>query len=78
VVLAFIASSKFKQKSKNKENCGIWLGEFECKMNLMKKKKCSVCIITLEPCALNAEFQHFMMRFSKISLLLQIQTERGI
>jgi len=26
-------------------------------------------IITLEPCALNAEFRHFILRFNKISLL---------
>ncbi len=25
--------------------------------------------ITFEPCALNAEFQHFMLRFNKLSLL---------
>jgi hypothetical protein len=39
-----------------------------------------VCIITLEPCALNAEreFQHLMMRFNKISLLLQIQLKEGL
>jgi hypothetical protein len=30
---------------------------------------CRTTIITLEPCALNAEFQHFMLRFNKISLL---------
>jgi hypothetical protein len=30
---------------------------------------CTTTIITLEPCALNAEFQHFIPRFYKISLL---------
>jgi hypothetical protein len=33
---------------------------------------CSTCtstINTLEPCALNAEFQHFIPRFNKLSLL---------
>jgi hypothetical protein len=30
---------------------------------------CTTTIITLEPCALNAEFQHFTPRFNKISLL---------
>jgi hypothetical protein len=35
-------------------------------------------IITLEPCALNAEFQHFILRFNKNILTLQIPpTERG-
>jgi len=30
---------------------------------------CTSTITTLEPCALNAEFQHFILRFNKISLL---------
>ncbi len=30
---------------------------------------CTTTIITLEPCALNAKFQHFILRFNKISLL---------
>ncbi len=30
---------------------------------------CTATIIPLEPCALNAEFQHFIPRFNKISLL---------
>jgi hypothetical protein len=29
---------------------------------------CTTIIITLEPCALNVEFQHFILRFNKISL----------
>jgi hypothetical protein len=29
----------------------------------------TITIITLEPCTLNAEFQHFILRFDKISLL---------
>jgi hypothetical protein len=33
-------------------------------------------IITLEPCALNAEFQHFIPRFNKISLLCRPLKER--
>jgi hypothetical protein len=35
-------------------------------------------IIILKPCALYAEFQHFILRFSKISLLLQILLKEGI
>jgi hypothetical protein len=31
--------------------------------------KSRTTIITLEPCALNAEFQHFILRLNKISLL---------
>jgi hypothetical protein len=30
---------------------------------------CTSTIITLEPCALNAEFQHFILRYNKFSLL---------
>jgi predicted naringenin-chalcone synthase len=30
---------------------------------------CNAIIISLEPCALNADFQHFISRFNKISLL---------
>jgi len=30
---------------------------------------CTTTIITLQPCALNAEFQHFILRFNKIFLL---------
>jgi hypothetical protein len=33
-------------------------------------------IITLEPCALNAEFQHFILRFNTISLLCRYHRER--
>jgi hypothetical protein len=34
-------------------------------------------IITLEPCTLNAEFQHFIPRFNKISLLYRYRWKRG-
>ncbi len=34
-------------------------------------------IITLEPCTLNAEFQHFIPRFNKISLLHRYHSKRG-
>jgi hypothetical protein len=39
---------------------------------------CTTTIITLEPCALNAEFQHFILRFNKISILLLIPLKEGI
>jgi hypothetical protein len=40
---------------------------------------CTTTIITLKPCALNAEFQHFILRFNKISLgTLQIPLKEGI
>jgi hypothetical protein len=34
-------------------------------------------IITLEPCALNGEFQHFIPRFNKNFLYFADTTERG-
>jgi hypothetical protein len=37
--------------------------------NIFTAPTCTTTIITLEPCALNAEFQHFILRFNKISLL---------
>jgi hypothetical protein len=37
---------------------------------------CTTTIITLEPWALNAEFQHFIPRFNKTSLLADL-TQRG-
>jgi hypothetical protein len=30
---------------------------------------CTTTIIRLKPCALNAEFQHFMLRFNKIGFI---------
>jgi hypothetical protein len=39
---------------------------------------CTTAIITLEPCALNAEFQHFILRFNKISFTLEIPLKEGI
>ncbi len=38
---------------------------------------CTTTIISLEPCALNTEFQHFMLRFNKISLLCRYHWKRG-
>ncbi len=39
---------------------------------------CTTTIITLEPCALNAEFQHFILRFNKNFLTLLIPLKQGI
>jgi hypothetical protein len=39
---------------------------------------CATTRITLEPCVWNAEFQHFILRFIKVSLLCGDTTERGI
>ncbi len=38
---------------------------------------CTITIITLEPCALNAEFQNFIPRFNKNSLLSRYHWKRG-
>jgi hypothetical protein len=38
---------------------------------------CTTALITLEPCALNAEFRHFVLRFNKISLLFGYHWKRG-
>jgi len=37
--------------------------------NIFTAPTCKATIINLEPCPLNAEFQHFILRFNKISLL---------
>ncbi len=37
---------------------------------------CTTTIITLEPCALNAEFQHFILRFILMFLLSQYDWQR--
>jgi hypothetical protein len=44
---------------------------------------CITTLISLGPCALNAEFQHFILRFSKMSLLCEYhdvgqKAEKGI
>jgi hypothetical protein len=38
---------------------------------------CATTIIGLEPCALNAEYQHFIRRFIKMSFYFADTTERG-
>ncbi len=38
---------------------------------------CTTTIISLKPCALNADFQHFILRFNKISLLCGYHSKRG-
>jgi len=39
---------------------------------------CTTTIISLEPCALNAEYQHFILRFVKMSLLCGYHLKEGI
>ncbi len=38
---------------------------------------CTTTIISLKPCALDAEFQHFILRYNKISLLCIYHRKRG-
>jgi hypothetical protein len=38
---------------------------------------CTTTMITLEPCALDAEFQQFILRFNKFSLLWGYHSNRG-
>jgi len=37
---------------------------------------CTTTIITFDPCALNAEFQHVILRFNKISLPCRYHSKR--
>jgi hypothetical protein len=39
---------------------------------------CTTTIISLEPCALSAEYQHFILRFIKMSFTLWIPLKEGI
>jgi hypothetical protein len=39
---------------------------------------CTITVITLTPCALNVEFQHFILRFNKNFITLQIPLQEGI
>jgi hypothetical protein len=39
---------------------------------------CTTTIVSLEPCALNAEFQHFILRFNKNVFTLRIPLKEGI
>ncbi len=39
---------------------------------------CTTTIIILEPCALNAEYEHFILRFIKMSLLCRYFVKEGI
>jgi len=39
---------------------------------------CKAAIISLEPCALNADFQHFIPRFNKTFLLYGYSPKKGL
>ncbi len=44
---------------------------------IFKAPNCTTTIISLEPCALNAEYQDFILRFIKMSLLCRYHWKRG-
>jgi hypothetical protein len=48
-----------------------------CYIYICTAPTCTISIITLKPCALNAEFQHFIPRFNKISILCGYRWKRG-
>jgi hypothetical protein len=48
-----------------------------CCIYIFTAPTCTTTIITLKPCALNAKFQYFILRFNKISLLCGCHWKRG-
>jgi hypothetical protein len=47
-------------------------------MYIFNYQTCTIIIITLEPCALKVEFQHFKLRFNIRKLFLEIPLREGI
>jgi hypothetical protein len=50
---------------------------FAAATEIFTAPKCTTTIISFEPCALNAEFQHFILRFLLKCLYFAYTTERG-
>jgi hypothetical protein len=48
-----------------------------CYIYIFTAPTCTATIISLEPCASNSEFQHFILRFNKTSLLGGYHSKRG-
>jgi hypothetical protein len=46
-------------------------------MYIFTDPNCTTTIVSLEPCALNAEYQHFILRFIKMSFTLWIPLKEG-
>jgi hypothetical protein len=46
-------------------------------MYIFNSQTCTIIIITLEPCALKVEFQHFILKFNIRKLFLANTIERG-
>jgi hypothetical protein len=49
-----------------------------CYIYIFTAPTCTTTIITFKPCALNAEIQHFILRFNKISVFGRYHWKRGI
>ncbi len=55
----------------------LFLERLHCCYIIFTARTCTTITIILEPCALNAEFQHFILRFNKNFLTLQRPLEEG-
>jgi hypothetical protein len=55
----------------------FFLSSFTAATYIFTAPTCTATIILLEPCALNVEFQHFILRFNKISLLYGYHWKKG-
>jgi hypothetical protein len=58
--------------------CSFFLSARIAAIYIFTAPACTTIIITLEPCALNAEFQHFIPRFNKNFFTLWIRLKKGI
>jgi hypothetical protein len=55
----------------------FFLSAFSAARYIFTAPTCTTTIISLEPCALNAKFQHFILRFNKISLVRRYHWKTG-
>jgi hypothetical protein len=55
----------------------FFLGASTAATYIFTAPNCTTTIISLEPCALNAEYQHFTLTFIKMSLLCAYLWKRG-
>ncbi len=54
----------------------FFMSAFTAATYIFTAPTCTTTIIILKPCALNVEFQHFILRFNKISLLCRYHWKR--
>jgi hypothetical protein len=72
-------STNFGGKTEFHPVFGFFLSAFITATYILTAPTCTTTtIISLEPCALNAEFQHFILRFNKNFLTLRIPLKEGI